>query len=119
MGNPRRLRRLVVGTVTWRWSVHHRRGDDSGEVLTLHREATGGRLRIVFRPGPGRLMSDALWQTGSVGCRDSGAVLNLHEPNVVRRLLDAAAARGALTGLAGRAEREVDGWPLFAELVDR
>lgn len=118
MGNPRRLRRLVVGAVAWRWSVHHRRGG-GGEVLTLHREAAGGTLRIVFRAGPGRLFSDALWQTGAVGSSDTGAVLNLHQPGVVRGLLDAAAARGALADLATRAEREIDGWPLFAELTSR
>lgn len=94
-------------TTTYLWTVRHRHGDGEPcqEVLTLRRD--GVRTRIVFRSGPGRYAGDGAYtHTGGVGDRHHH--LNLHEPGVVRALVDEATRRGLLPG-AG----ELDGWELF------
>jgi hypothetical protein len=115
----RRLRRLVVGEETWLWSVRHRHAE-CREVLSLHRAKVsgGGTLRVVFRfrAGTERFVADGLWHQGLVANAD-GDSLNLHEPGVVRLLLDAAV--GADAPVLGRGEVEIDGWPLFDVLVSR
>lgn len=102
----------MVGETVWLWTVRHRH-PECREVLSLHREGAGATLRIVFRAGPGRLVADGLWYSGSVG-DGRGRLFNLHEPGVVRLFLDEAAARGVLPEVRG--EREIDGWPLFDAL---
>ncbi|WP_329564355.1 hypothetical protein [Kitasatospora sp. NBC_01266] len=99
------MRRLVVGEQVFLWWVGHRHGaDGSGctEILSVRRLGEGGRLVIGFTEGPGRLVPDAV---GVVG----GAVVNLHQPGVVRALLDAVGACGW-----GEEELHVDGWTLLA-----
>ncbi|WP_166021655.1 hypothetical protein [Streptomyces chilikensis] len=121
----RTSRRLVADgrTYLWRHRHSHRRPDggravDCRQVLTLStlptRPATaGGRLRIVFADGPGRLVPGGAYTgSGHVGLV-AGAVLNLHEPGAVRALLDVALARGWQPDVPG--EVEVDGWSLLDE----
>ncbi|MFD7442207.1 hypothetical protein [Streptomyces sp. NPDC059909] len=68
----------------------------------------------MFRGGAGRFVSDAYGHSGLLG--DShDHTLDLHEPGVVRRFLDEAAARGLLPTAHG--VEETDGWPLFDALV--
>ncbi len=83
-------------------------------MLSLHREGTGETLRIVFRAGPTRYVADGYWYSGSVG-DGRGGLLNLHEPGVVRRLLNEAASREQLPRFPG--EKELDGWPLFDAII--
>ncbi|MEU7837488.1 hypothetical protein [Nonomuraea sp. NPDC049129] len=115
MGTNGRLRSLVVGDATWLWSVHHKHAE-CREILSLHREGADVTLRIVFRAGPGRYVAEGHWYAGSI-TNGRGDLLNLHEPGVVRRLLDETATRDALPASPG--ETEVDGWPLFDALVSR
>lgn len=105
----------MVGEETWLWSVRHRH-PECREVLSLHHEAARITLRIVFHARPGRFVPDGLLHSGGVGDR-RGGVLSLHEPGVVRRLLDEVAASGQLPSSAG--EVELDGWSLFDALVGR
>ncbi len=109
------MRRLVVGETTWLWSVRHKHFE-CREILSLHHEEAGVTLRIVFRAGPDRFVAEGLWYSGSVS-DGRGGLLNLHEPGVVRTLLDEAAALGAVAGVRG--ETRIDGWPLFDALVVR
>ncbi|PNE36050.1 hypothetical protein [Streptomyces noursei] len=136
MRKTHRPRRLVVGDQCWLWTVRHRH-PECREVLSLRREGSREVLRIVFRPGPGRFVPDGFLHSGAV-MDDRRRSLNLHEPGVVRKLLDAAVGgaallmgvpplersrergraeslgeRGALPATAGARERELDGWPLF------
>ncbi|MER6126260.1 hypothetical protein ABT173_27295 [Streptomyces sp. NPDC001795] len=116
MRNERRLRRLVVDERTrYLWSVRHRHGTGDGrmcrEDLVLYRD--GVRTCVVFRAGRGRYVPDGFLPSGCVG-DGHGNALNLHEPGVVRRLVDAARERGLLSGGG-----EVDGWELFPAVVSR
>lgn len=113
MTGRRRIRRLTVGDTTWLWSVRHKH-PNCREVLSLHREGAGVTLRIVFRAGPGRYLADGLRHSGSVS-GNSGNSLNLHEPGVVRQLLDAAECFAPSTEFR---ETELDGWQLFGLLVN-
>ncbi|MFI6283172.1 hypothetical protein ACIBCM_00200 [Streptomyces sp. NPDC051018] len=120
-----RPRRLVVDSDTvCVWTVRHRHGTSGPDgsrtchtVLSLWREGTKSRLGIVFSQAEGRVIADGYVDHGALG--DSAHHwLNLHEPGVVRRFADEAAARGLLPA-AGSApgNREVDGWPLFDAVV--
>ncbi|WP_254898040.1 hypothetical protein [Kitasatospora sp. NA04385] len=99
----------------YRWRVGHRHdpsprgGPGCAETLSLCPEGRSNRLRLVFRPGPDRLVPDGWTPSGSVGT--GGRWLNLHEPGTVRALLEAALARGWPPGRPGVVE--VDGWELF------
>ncbi|MGD3110140.1 hypothetical protein [Streptomyces sp. YGL11-2] len=112
MRKDHQLRRLTVGEECWLWSVRHRHDGQTpcSEVLSLRRDGTRAVLRIVFRAGPGRWVPDGLLHSGAV-MDDRRRLLNLHEPGVVRRLLDAARSRGRLPSAPG--VTELDGWPLF------
>ncbi|GLZ13045.1 hypothetical protein Acsp04_32800 [Actinomadura sp. NBRC 104425] len=123
----RRIRRLLVGADVYRWGAGHahtRGQDDMGrprlldcrEVLTIGREGSPGRLDIVFRAGPGRLVADGLLHNGAVVRADDDAYLNLHRPGVVRALLDEALHRGHGFD-TGRAE--IDGWDLLDGALER
>ncbi|MFD4721036.1 hypothetical protein ACIOWI_00750 [Streptomyces sp. NPDC087659] len=114
MGEARRVRRLVVDGAVWFWSLRHSHRDGTcRDALSLTREGTGTRLRIVFRAGDGRIVSGgAYWSGGSVGAVGGGD-MNLHEPGNVRKLLDAALAAGA------EPPAEIDGWPLFDAVVGK
>ncbi|GGZ12951.1 hypothetical protein [Streptomyces nitrosporeus] len=115
MTDSRRVRRLVAGEETWFWSVSHRH-PECREVLSLRREGGPTALRIVFREGPGRIVSGGYaWHDGLVGTAH-GPDLNLHEPGVVRRLLDEAKARGLVR--EGRSDPEADGWPLLDAVAE-
>ncbi|WP_323379297.1 hypothetical protein [Streptomyces durbertensis] len=85
-------------------------------MLSLHR--TGPKearavMRLVFAAGPDRFVAEGFWYSGSVSV-GGGRLLNLHEPGVVRRLLEAARVRG---WVSERGEVVVDGWPLFDVVV--
>ncbi|WP_323369617.1 hypothetical protein [Streptomyces alkaliterrae] len=114
------MRRLVAGDEVWLWSVRHghRAGPDGRcrEVLSLHRtglEEMRAVMRLVFAAGPGRYVAEGVWSSGSVSA-GGGLLLNLHEPGVVRRLLESARGRGLVPE---RGEAVVDGWPLFDVVV--
>ncbi|WP_328298066.1 hypothetical protein OG389_09765 [Streptomyces sp. NBC_00435] len=103
----RRLRRLVVADgTTWRWNV---RWSSTSLTLWVNHDATP-RLRhaIAFRSAPGRLADHST--SGYVAGR-AGPWLSLHEPGVVRALMDLAAPQLA-EGL-----REIDGWQLYDVLT--
>ncbi|GAA2097042.1 hypothetical protein GCM10009801_67110 [Streptomyces albiaxialis] len=122
--SEKRIRRLVVGEETFLWSVRHsHRRDEQGrnvdcaETLTLRRHGARGRLRLVFRDRPGKLVPDGYPMfSGAVGTVD-GPLLNLHEPGTVRAALDEALARGwdpdEPSGL------ELDGWAVFEAVAAR
>ncbi|MEU6495305.1 hypothetical protein ABZ890_33755 [Streptomyces sp. NPDC046984] len=78
--------------------------------MTLWRPESRAHLRLVFRPGPDRVIADGYFEEGAVVRLPDRVYLNLHEPGCVRALLDEALARG-LFPAAGTVE--VDGWPLF------
>ncbi|WP_338676608.1 hypothetical protein V1460_29300 [Streptomyces sp. SCSIO 30461] len=65
---------------------------------------------MVFEEGPQLIVSGAYWHDGLVA-RSKGEALNLNEPGVVRRFLDAALAAGV------DAPAEVDGWAIYDMLV--
>ncbi|MFC8295104.1 hypothetical protein ACFUJ0_23865 [Streptomyces sp. NPDC057242] len=109
------LRRLTVddGTV-WLWNVRHRH-PGCRTVLALRRaERPHALLRLVFREVPGRAVAGFTTGRHEV-LAIVGGRLDLDEPGVVRRFLDAAVARGLVPSANG--SREEDGWPLFDELT--
>ncbi|MFE4957025.1 hypothetical protein ACFRCW_23740 [Streptomyces sp. NPDC056653] len=118
--SSRKPRRLVVGDETFLWSVGHHHRTDGGlyqacrEVLTIRRSGARGRLLVVFRAGPGRLVPDGLLPSGAVGTA-AGSWLNLHEPGTVKALLDEAVSRGWHPD--NPPTEQLDGWGLFARAV--
>ncbi|MEU2154256.1 hypothetical protein ABZ532_04390 [Streptomyces sp. NPDC019396] len=107
MSSKRRVRRLVIGDAVWLWSQGHGHPDGvCRQILSLTREGTAARLRIVFKDGPGLIVSGGYWHDGLVA-RSQGEALNLHEPGVVRQFLEAAQTAGV------SAPAEVDGWTLY------
>ncbi|WP_242903063.1 hypothetical protein [Actinomadura terrae] len=128
MARPRPTRRLVVGPFTYHWKSGHQheryqdkdgrpRCDGCREVLSLRRAGAPGRLVIVFREGPGRLVNDGMFHDGGVLRTSDRAYLNLHRPGVVRALLDQAQDRGHDFATAGTVE--INGWDLLDAAVDR
>lgn len=122
MGRSRPPRRLVVGSLTYHWRAGHRheryqdeadlpRNDDCREVLSLRQAGARGRLVIVFRKGPGRLVNDGMFHDGGVLRTSDRAYLNLHRPGVARALLDEALERGH--DFAPAETIEIDGWELI------
>ncbi|MEU6350612.1 hypothetical protein ABZ896_14935 [Streptomyces sp. NPDC047072] len=115
MRNDRRPRKLVVDAhTTYIWTVRHKHhdGDVCREVLSL--SLGNHRTKIVFRTGgsgSGRYVAAGYWHSGCVA-DGQGNFLNLHEPGVVRALVDEARGRGLLPG-----SRELDGWELFEAAV--
>ncbi|MFE0458394.1 hypothetical protein ACFW1A_03920 [Kitasatospora sp. NPDC058965] len=115
----KRARRLLVGELTYLWTVRHQHRVDPGpryrdctEVLVLRRYRAPGRLLVRFRGGPGRAVADGYLPSGAVGTADHW--LNLHEPGTARGLLDLALARGWRPEQPR--ELELDGWDLMAQL---
>ncbi len=115
---------MVADGRTYLWTLRHShhapdggRPTDCRETLTLfpQPDGAGGSLRIVFAESPGRYVPGGF----PVGSGDVGYVqgssLNLHEPGVVRALLDAASAGGWQPG--ERRAVELDGWPLLESAV--
>ncbi|GGV56077.1 hypothetical protein GCM10010294_01340 [Streptomyces griseoloalbus] len=124
MGNERRFRRLVVDGTVWHWTVRQRSRPDYRDcrvTLSFSPEAPAHgvrrRLSLVFAPGPGRVISNSYFEAGTVVRLPDRAWLNLYEPGTARRLLDAAAP--VLEISPSVRDLEVDGWPYFAEVVDR
>ncbi|MFF0343549.1 hypothetical protein [Kribbella sp. NPDC004875] len=114
--DDRRVRRLVVGEVTWRWTVRQRvrpGQENCGLTLSLFREGTRDRLVLVFRPGPDRVVSNTYFDAGALIRLPDRGYLNLFEPGTVRRLLDAATSTLDLSEQV----TEVDGWPYFDTIV--
>jgi hypothetical protein len=117
--DDRRLRRIVVGGVAWRWTVRQRVKpsiEDCRLTLSLFPEGTRRRLVFVFRPGPHRVVSNTYFDAGALMRLPDRSYLNLFEPGTVRRLLDAATS--ALDLFAREQVTEVDGWPYFDTVVD-
>jgi len=111
----RRIRRLVADGDTYLWTTRHvherveaRQPEDCREVVALRRDGDRGRVEIVFRAGAGRHVGDGRLHSG--GVVGPGGYRNLHEPGVVRGLLDAALAHGWRP--EDPAKRELDGWSL-------
>ncbi|MFI6872731.1 hypothetical protein ACIBL6_04745 [Streptomyces sp. NPDC050400] len=116
MVTRRRIRRLVVDGTEYGWSFGHRHNRVLGypgcaSKVTLWRPGSRARLRLVFRPGEGRIIADDYFDRGATVRMPGQVYLNLYEPGTVRALLDEALARG----LFPTTERtvEVDAWPLF------
>lgn len=57
-------------------------------------EDGGARLQLEFIAAPGRRVGDGPLHEGGVADDARGLTYNLHEPGVVRRLVDAAIERG-------------------------
>ncbi|MGW7683664.1 hypothetical protein ACWGID_23205 [Kribbella sp. NPDC054772] len=117
--DDRRLRRLVVGDVTWRWTVRQQvkpSYEDCRLTLSLFPEGTRHRLVFVFRPGPDRVVSNTYFDAAALVRLPDRSYLNLFEPGTVRRLLDAALS--TLDLFAREQVTEVDGWPYFDTVVD-
>ncbi|MGW3745401.1 hypothetical protein ACWD62_33705 [Streptomyces sp. NPDC005146] len=118
--SSRKPRRLVVGEGTFLWSVGHHhhtargRYQDCREVLTIRGSGARGRLLVVFRAGPDRLVPDGFLPSGAVGT-SAGSWLNLHEPGTVRALLDEAVSRGWYPD--NPPTEQLDGWGLFSRAV--
>lgn len=97
-------RRLKVGEHTYLWSVrhHHHRDDtavprltDCSETVSIGLHGAGGRARIVFLEGPGRVVSDSTYlHAGAVVRSGDDSYFNLNLPSVARALLDEVLARG-------------------------
>ncbi|MGW2749026.1 hypothetical protein [Streptomyces sp. NPDC001450] len=124
MRNERRLRRLVVGEAVWYWTVRQRLGpthDDCRLTLSFFTDGTaegaGRRLSLVFAPCAIGVVSNTYFESGTVVRLPDRSHLNLYEPGTARRLLDAAAP--ALAAQPAARNVAVDGWPYFAEVVDR
>ncbi|MGW0614762.1 hypothetical protein [Streptomyces sp. NPDC002788] len=116
MGSRRRRRRMVVDGTVYGWCFGHRHDQLRGypgcsSTLTLWRPGVGARLRIVFRPGPDRVIADGYLDEGAVMRLPDWTYLNLHEPGRARALLDEALARG-LFPAAGTVE--ADGWSFIS-----
>jgi hypothetical protein len=118
----RRLRHLVIDQSRFGWSISHahERGDeatggprDCREIVRFQREGSRGRLDVVFRAGPGRVVPV---HAGGVG-RATGQVLNLNEPGAARAVLDEAISRGWRPDAPVRTE--LDGWALFDAALAR
>jgi hypothetical protein len=117
-------RRLVVDGETFLWSLHHvhdavGNGGFHGcrEILVIRRFTARGRLHIVFRSGPDRLVPDGyVMPSGAVGTAN-GPLLNLHEPGTVRAFLDEALANGWQPD--DPPTQEMDGWRLFDSVAAR
>ncbi|MFE1313914.1 hypothetical protein [Streptomyces sp. NPDC058755] len=124
MRNERRLRRLVVGETVWYWTVrqHIRPAyHDCRVTLSFFTGGTakgaGCRLSLVFAPCALGGVSNTYFESGTVVRLPDRSHLNLYEPGTARRLLDAAAP--ALEAQPAARNVAVDGWPYFAEVVDR
>ncbi|MEV0523529.1 hypothetical protein AB0I66_08895 [Streptomyces sp. NPDC050439] len=122
--SEKKARRLVVGEEVFLWTVGHTHRtlpgggfEDCCEVLTLRQHQAPGRLRVLFREGPGKLVPDGYLHSGAVGTAESGRYVNLHEPGAVRALLDAAMAQGWRPDDPAR--RELDGWVFFEAVAAR
>jgi hypothetical protein len=102
----------VVGAERFVWSVGHQH-DEAGcrEVVRLQRVGEAGRLVLVFAAAERRLVADGRLAEGQVMLA-GGRAVNLHEPGVVRALLDEVRARGLWP--ASPAHAQVDGWDLLA-----
>lgn len=124
MKKERRSRRLVVGETVWYWTVRQHIRPAYGDCrLTLSfftggiAEDAGRRLSLVFAPCANGVVSNTYFESGTVVRLPDRSHLNLHEPGTARRLLDAAAP--ALEAQPAARTMTVDGWPYFAEVVDR
>ncbi|MFC7218841.1 hypothetical protein ACFQLX_11765 [Streptomyces polyrhachis] len=106
---------MVVDGTVYGWCFAHRHDRVRGypgcsSTVTLWRPGGRARLRLVFQPGPDRVIADGYFDEGAAGRLSDRAYLNLHEPGSVRALLDEALVRGLFPE---KETVEVDGWPLF------
>ena len=112
---------MVAGGTVYGWAFGHRHDRVRGyagcsSMVTLWRPGLQARLRIVFQPGPDRVIADGYFDAGATMRLPDRAYLNLHELGTVRALLDQALARD-LFPAAGTVE--VDGWPLFDAVMPK
>lgn len=118
MSDDHRIRRLVVGDITWLWTVRQRvkpHYEDCRLTLSLYPEGTRRRLALVFRPSADRIISNSYFDSGALIRLPDRTYLNLHAPGTVRRLLDAATP--AIDVFASGPVIEADGWPYFDAVV--
>ncbi|WP_405411937.1 hypothetical protein [Streptomyces decoyicus] len=122
--SEKKARRLLVGGETFLWALshtHHALGNGQYEgcceTLVIRRFKARGRLRIVFRQGPGRLVPDGYLMPSGAVATTEGGLLNLHEPGIARAMLDEALAQGWLPDNA--LVQEMDGWTLFEAVATR
>jgi hypothetical protein len=106
---------MVANGAVYCWCFGHRHDRVRGypgcsSTVTLWRPGGQARLRLVFRPGPDRVIADGYFDEGAAVRLPERVYLNLHAPGSVRALLDEALVHG-LFPAAGTVE--VDGWPLF------
>ena len=121
--SEKKARRLVVDGQTFLWSLGHSHRvldgghyEDCCETVVIRLFRARGRLRIVFRQGPDRLVPDGyMMPSGAVSTADGD--LNLHEPGTTRALLDAALAHGWQPD--DPLAKEIDGWTLFEAAARR
>lgn len=73
-------------------------------------EDGGGRLDVTFVAGTGRRVGDGILHEGAVADDELGLVWNLHEPGVVRRIVDEV----ALGYRADGDSRALDGWAVMS-----
>ncbi|MDX2933228.1 hypothetical protein [Streptomyces ipomoeae] len=120
MRKNHRLRRLVVGDTTWRWTVRQRSRvayDHCHLKLTLYPEGPRRRrLVLLFGPSEHRVVSNCYFDAGALVRLPDRTYLNLYEPGTVRRLLDAAAPN--LDRFPSAQTVEVDGWPYFDAITE-
>ncbi|WP_021593666.1 hypothetical protein [Actinomadura welshii] len=116
----RRYRKLLVGPDAYRWRVAHQHGREGGrfrdcrESVLLRKEGSPGRVTVVFRAGPGRIVPDGgpYTHSGGVARAEDETLLNLHRPGVIRALLDVVLAHGE----GFDSSVEIDGWTLMDEV---
>ncbi|MFH8775312.1 hypothetical protein ACIF83_23940 [Streptomyces sp. NPDC085866] len=113
-----------MGETVWYWTVRQHIRPAYGDCrLTLSfitggiTEDTGRRLSLVFVPRTNGVVSNTYFESGTVVRLPDRSHLNLYEPGTARRLLDAAMP--ALEAQPAVRTVAVDGWPYFAEVVDR
>ncbi|GAA1994356.1 hypothetical protein [Kitasatospora viridis] len=119
----KKARRLVVDGQTFLWSLGHSHRalgggyyEDCCETVVIRLFKARGRLHIVFRQGPDRLVPDGyMMPSGAVGTAEGN--VNLHEPGTARALLDAALAQGWQPD--DPLVKEIDGWTLFGAAARR
>ncbi|MFJ1864012.1 hypothetical protein ACIOD1_05225 [Streptomyces sp. NPDC088097] len=117
------VRRLVVEGRTFHWSVrhvHHVRNPDGSltchDTLNLRLPPHGGRLRVVFPWGRGRILPGVGWVPGAAGAVPPGerVAVNLHEPGTARAVVDRLLEDG--WDPEDRHGRDVDGWDVSASV---
>lgn len=109
---------LVTPEHRYLWRVRHCHDDDGcDEVLSIRRTASHSGRALHFRPRSGFLIPDGGTSASGVMRDGAGRWLNLHEPGVVRAIVDELT--GAQWPAADRAFVHLDGWDWFDRVCRR